>query len=141
MDLEKEHRVYRQEFRRFRLFSLEAKQLRSLEARALSKFYGQVTKGAWWMPWQKKAMKDVASCDKPRGAANRHYIRGFPNGETHWGKTSVRPAEYIGRCEQTQGSEPSQYLEEKKSTEIPKVVASEIGTSPNLFHPRVRQGL
>ena len=98
----------------------------------MSKFYGQVTKGAWWMPWQKKAMKDVASCDKPRGAANRHYIRGFPNGETHWGKTSVRPAEYIGRCEQTQGSEPSQYLEEKKAIAIPKVVASEIGHSPNL---------
>ena len=31
----------------------------------------------------------------------------------------------------TQGSETSQYLEEKKSTEIPKVVASEIGYSPN----------
>ena len=40
-------------------------------ARVSSKFYGQATKGAWWMPWQKKAMKDVASCDKPRGAANR----------------------------------------------------------------------
>ena|SRR5438270_9584657 len=104
---------------------------------ALSKFYGQATKGAWWMPWQKKAMKDVASCDKPRGAANRHYIRGFPNGETHWGKTSVRPAEYIGRCEQTQGSEPSQYLEEKKAIAIPKVVASEIGHSPNPFYLRV----
>jgi len=38
----------------------------------LSKFYGQATKGAWWMPWQKQAMKDVASCDKPRGAASRH---------------------------------------------------------------------
>ena len=37
----------------------------------LSKFYGQATKGAWWMPWQKTAMKDVVSCDKPRGAANR----------------------------------------------------------------------
>jgi len=37
----------------------------------LSKFYGQATKGAWWMPWQKTAMKDVASCDKPRGAASR----------------------------------------------------------------------
>src|SRR5438270_7808760 len=104
---------------------------------ATSKFYGQATKGAWWMPWQKKAMKDVASCDKPRGAANRHYIRGFPNGETRWGKTSVRPAEYIGRHEQTQGSEPSQYLEEKKATAIPKVVASEIGNSPNPFYLRV----
>ena len=37
-----------------------------------SEFYGQATKGAWWMPWQKQAMKDVASCDKPRGAASRH---------------------------------------------------------------------
>jgi hypothetical protein len=29
--------------------------------------------------------------------------------------------------EQTQGSEPSQYLKEEKTTVIPKVVASEIG--------------
>ncbi len=36
------------------------------ETGASGKFYGQVTKGAWWMPWQKMAMKDVASCDKPR---------------------------------------------------------------------------
>ena len=72
-------------------------------------------------------MKDVASCDKPRGAANRHYIRGFPNGETLYGKTVQRPDESIVGCERTQGSEPSQYLEEKKTTVIPKVVASEIG--------------
>jgi hypothetical protein len=39
--------------------------------RVSSKFCGQATKGAWWMPWQKQAMKDVASCDKPRGAASR----------------------------------------------------------------------
>ena len=38
----------------------------------LSKFCGQATKGAWWMPWQKQAKKDVASCDKLRGAASRH---------------------------------------------------------------------
>jgi hypothetical protein len=24
-----------------------------------------------WMPWHKKAKKDVVSCDKPRGAANK----------------------------------------------------------------------
>jgi len=35
-------------------------------ASVLRKFCGQATKGAWWMPWQKQAMKDVASCDKPR---------------------------------------------------------------------------
>jgi len=31
---------------------------------------GQVRKGSWWMPWRQEAMKDVASCDKPRGAAS-----------------------------------------------------------------------
>lgn len=33
---------------------------------ALSKFYGQATKGTRWMPWRVKAMKDVASCEKRR---------------------------------------------------------------------------
>jgi hypothetical protein len=37
----------------------------------LGKFYGQATKGVRWMPWRQKAKKDVASCDKPRGAASR----------------------------------------------------------------------
>ncbi len=40
-----------------------------------------------------------------------------------------RPAEYIGGREPTQGSEPSQYLEEKKATAIPLVAASERGTA------------
>jgi hypothetical protein len=79
------------------------------------------------MPWQKQAKKDVASCDKLRGAAHRRYIRRFPNGETLGGKTAERPAEYIGGYERTQGSEPSQYLKEKKETSIPIVVASELG--------------
>ncbi len=93
-----------------------------------SKFYGQATKGARWMPWQKQAMKGVASCDKLRGAAHR-LIRRFPNGETHLGKTQVCPTEFIGRSKRTEGSEPSQYLQEKKETSIPRVVASEIGTA------------
>ena len=54
-------------------------------------------------------------------------IRGFPNGETLPGKTRQRPAEHIGGCEPTQGSEPSQYLEEEKTTVIPLVAASERG--------------
>jgi hypothetical protein len=28
-------------------------------------------KSIWWMPWHQEAMKDVARCDKPRGAASR----------------------------------------------------------------------
>jgi hypothetical protein len=39
--------------------------------RGAPKGYGQVTKGARWMPRDREAMKDVDSCDKPRGAANR----------------------------------------------------------------------
>ena len=39
----------------------------------------------------------------------------------------VLPAEYIGRIEVTGGTETSKYPEEKKSTEIPQVVASERG--------------
>ena len=35
--------------------------------------------------------------------------------------------EFIGLGKRTQGSETSQYLQEKKSTEIPKVAASEMG--------------
>ena len=34
-------------------------------------FRGQVTKGARWMPRRRKAMKDVADCDKPREAVSR----------------------------------------------------------------------
>ena len=81
------------------------------------------------MPWQKQAKKDVASCDKLRGAAHRRYIRRSPNGETLLSNPQERPAEYIGGNERTQGSEPSQYLEEKKETSIAKVVASEIATA------------
>ena len=33
---------------------------------ARGKFYGQATKGVRGMPWQEQAMKDVASCEKPR---------------------------------------------------------------------------
>jgi hypothetical protein len=42
----------------------------------------QANKGVWWMPWHQSAMKDVASCEKPRGAAKQALIRGYPNGET-----------------------------------------------------------
>ena len=41
-------------------------------------------KGVWWMPWLSEAMKDVISCDKLRGAANKRYIRRFPNGTTRY---------------------------------------------------------
>ena len=42
----------------------------------------QVDKSIGWMPWRRKAMKDVVSCDKPRGGAKHPLIRGYLNGET-----------------------------------------------------------
>ena len=52
------------------------------------------------------------------------------------GRSDVRsrPPESIGRCEVSGGTETSQYPEEKKSTEIPQVVVSERGRSPNPVH-------
>ena len=32
----------------------------------------EVTKGVWGMPWLSEAKKDVISCDKLRGSANRN---------------------------------------------------------------------
>ena len=43
------------------------------------------------------------------------------------GNAAVPVTEYIGDVEQTEGSETSQYLEEKKANAIPRVVASESG--------------
>lgn len=44
---------------------------------------GQANKGARWMSWRPEAMKDVGTCDKPKGAGNQAVILGFLNGETH----------------------------------------------------------
>ncbi len=66
-------------------------------------------------------MKDVVSCDKLRGDAHDRYIRRFPNGTTRYaeGVTLER--------EPTPRTETSKYREEKKTTVIPQVVASEKG--------------
>ena len=63
-------------------------------------------KGVWWMPWQTGPMKDVGGCDKPRGAANRALIRGFPNGETRrpswagtvFGRGVRREVKHLSTC-------------------------------------------
>ena len=50
-------------------------------------------------------------------------------GEPGWSNVQSAFTEYIGNCGETQGSETSQYLKEKKSTEIPQVVARERGVA------------
>jgi hypothetical protein len=51
---------------------------------------------------------------------------GLPNGETRWVARPIMPSQ---DGKQTEGTETSQYLEEEKSTEMPRVAASEIGTA------------
>ena len=46
-------------------------------------------------------------------------------GEPGWSNVQSAFTEYIGNCGETQGSETSQYPQEKKSKEIASVVASE----------------
>jgi len=48
-------------------------------------------------------------------------------GKPGWSNVQSPAFEHIGRRSDTQGSETSQYLKEKKSTEIPLVAASERG--------------
>ena len=80
----------------------------------VNKFYGQATKGMRWMPWHLKAMKDVKSCDKRRRGAHIHWPVDFRMGEPY-----ILLLESIEQKELTEGSEPSQYLEEEKTTVIP----------------------
>ena len=75
----------------------------------------QANKCTRWMPRHKPAMKDVASCEKPRGAASEHRSGGIRMGQPGGGRT---PSSFLGR-KRTQGTETSKYLEEKTSNEIP----------------------
>ena len=52
-------------------------------------------------------------------------------GKPGWSNVQSSSTEYIGCRSETRGSETSQYPKEKKSTEMPQVVASERGNSPN----------
>ena len=90
---------------------------------------GKATKSIRWMPWHLEAMKDVGNCDKLRGAVTQAIIRRFPNGKTHLVEDEEPHAEFIGVSEQTQGTETSKYLKEKKTTVILQVAASERGTA------------
>ena len=62
-------------------------------------------------------------------------------GEPGWGNAQSSVTEYIGGATRTEGTETSQYLEERTSTETPLVVASEIGISLNQSYLRVWPGL
>ena len=54
-------------------------------------------------------------------------MRRCPNGVTRLVKYWSLICEYIAYERNTQGTEPSKYLKEEKSIEIPVVAASELG--------------
>lgn len=84
------------------------------------------------MPRRQEAMKDVVACDKLRGGSKQPLIRRFPNGETR--PFLMVTLYWIHRYkERTWGTETSKYPEEKKSTEIPLVAASERGPALKLY--------
>jgi hypothetical protein len=68
---------------------------------------------------------------KAMGSREQALIHGYPNGETHPAMGIPIWIHRVGR--RTRGTETSQYPEEKTSTEIPSVVASESGTGQWLF--------
>ena len=76
-------------------------------------------------------MKGAASRDSPRGGANGLRSGGARMGEPAAGHAAAPQDEYIVLEEATRGTETSKYPEEEKSTEIPRVAASESGRCPN----------
>src|SRR3954451_13971322 len=65
-------------------------------------------------------------------------------GKPSAGNAALLPAEYIGGEEASRGTETSQYPEERKSTETPRVVASERGSAqtwPVQARTRCRSGV
>jgi hypothetical protein len=59
-------------------------------------------------------MKDVGHCDKPRGAVYRLRSGDFRMRKLVAANPQHPPAEHIGWRKDTQGTETSKYLEEKK---------------------------
>ena len=73
----------------------------------------KANKGIGWMPWHQAPKKDVTSCDKLRGAANKPRSADFRMGKPTDGNASVSPYEHIVRKRGTRGTETSHYPEEK----------------------------
>ncbi len=79
------------------------------------------------MPWRVEAMKDVVNCEKPWGVVNRLRARDVRMGKPAGRHGSASRCEVSRNGRRTRGTEPSQYPEEEKSSEIPGVAASERG--------------
>ena len=70
------------------------------------------------MPWHHTPTKDVASCDKLRGAASRHRFVDDRMGKPGRSNVLSPTDEYIVCEEGTGGTETSKYPQEEKETSI-----------------------
>ena len=70
------------------------------------------------MPWHQEPKKDVVSCEKPWGAANKRRAMDVRMGKPGGGKAPSPLHESIGHEEGTRGTETSKYPQEKKETSI-----------------------
>ena len=88
------------------------------------------------MSWRREAKKDVVACDNAPGS----WQTSVDPEISEWGNSLRNRGhlpECIGQCERTQGTETSQYLQEKKETSIPSVAASESGIAQTGGRPGV----
>ena len=68
------------------------------------------------MSWHRKPTKDVASCDKPCGAASGLRSTDLRMGEPSGRNCPLPVPEHIGYEEGTRGNDTSEYPEEKKES-------------------------
>ena len=79
------------------------------------------------MPWRQEPTKDAAGGERSGELLSKLRSGRLRMGKPGGGHAPSPTAESIRGAEGTRGTETSQYPEEKKSTEIPPVVASERG--------------
>src|SRR5207247_8841041 len=103
------------EFHSRAIFDNRIRRFSSVARRCSPTVRGQATESERWMPWRREATKDVASCDKPRGAASRHRSEDVRMGGPGWGNAHSSVTESIGHGARTGGTETSQYVEGKES--------------------------
>ena len=70
------------------------------------------------MPRHHTPKKDVASCEKPRGAASRQRTVDIRMGKPGGSNVPSPMSESIAHEEGTRGTETSKYPQEKKETSI-----------------------
>ena len=79
------------------------------------------------MPRHIELKKDASNGETRRGVVRAQRSVGIRMEESGISRDMSSMAEYIGHERATRGTETSKYPEEKKTTVIPKVAASEMG--------------